>query len=1198
MEDHAGKSKSKAKNIKDVVSALESVILAQKKDGHKLSATPTEIFAAILSAIFGNTNSECIAELLEILEAVIPQASTAIVISQFKALSTALIRIAKSAQDDKKIMRGCVGALGALMCAQEASDGFWSGLLALQTVNALLTYIDDPRKRVRKSASDHLTKILIRHQSSNCNSLRSYISEFANGVMKGCTRSEYRRSLFVIIFLESAGALLPDSHKLCHTALQLQACEQPILTAAAFRMIDAIFQNPNFSMTVTQTNEFVKNLMNGKPATIDMEANTYFFTALASSLVRLQRLSAIHSAPLVPVAMTFLVEGCETDFTQIHCAIGTALKRIITACVDKHVVVSRSTHNNDNNDIISYEDEHQSNLLINTISALEPILRLRNQNSWIFVMDGLRCLYERLQGSSMDIHLDSITRQIGDIYQAVDTQAIVLAPGLQVAIGDTLGIALRSLGIVHFLRVIPLRTEDTPAYAGIDTAREWLLNLFHSNLRLIRCSLSDFMTVILGAARTCSQALKTPGTLLEWHRNLARRRILQLWSLFPDFCMMGTSDIPLAFPRFVKTALGAMQDPSYPELLPIIASGLFNIVTKARERCPRTNPDSPDISVLKQHAEGFLPLFLTTMETMDVSHRNFQSCVQCIGAWADVSPPSLLTSLSKRLLQLLLSSTVSNDSESASSASGWMAVMLVVIPHLPATLVNLLYRTIRPLLSVQESLSLQKRAYLVLDALLQQHANIMNENEARIQMFSVISESLLLSHVSARHMRLRCMETLMEDMSEEELNQVCTSVLGEVLICQKDANKKSRDAAVVVLRVFAKRVEPRILFTQLCSAVVAETTLMRSSAVIGLCLLAMERRQEMWLLEQLAQLVNTLVLLLKEECAEQTRAILTYLRVCVSVLPVQTLTSVMGAIVEATLGGLGQHKSKFVSRERAIIRKLSQRVPVDDLRPLLPEGDVALLSYIQKQARRSKRRKETREEEKLRQLIGSDDEAGNSSDEESEGEDKDYRLQRTKATRAMDVVDSFNLPSTLDDLLEDQGLTNTDKVFNGKAGAHDDDSDDEGYSVKLTAEGNLIVEEKEETNTTNVPLLPEKIKEAFKSKQEREESIRSTNQATKKRRMKEPGEEYRSKKAGGDVWRSGMLEPHAYIPLDARLLSKKNHKEAVSHFGAVVSNGKKKKRDIKPGSQKPGKNGVMQGNRNQRKHAKLLAHNNNADDEN
>jgi hypothetical protein len=60
-------------------------------------------------------------------------------------------------------------------------------------------------------------------------------------------------------------------------------------------------------------------------------------------------------------------------------------------------------------------------------------------------------------------------------------------------------------------------------------------------------------------------------------------------------------------------------------------------------------------------------------------------------------------------------------------------------------------------------------------------------------------------------------------------------------------------------------------------------------------------------------------------------------------------------------------------------------------------------------------------------------------------------------------------------------------------------------------------------------------------------------------RLKEPGIEYRAKKAGGDVWKKGQaVQPHAFIPLDARLLSKKHHNQAVEHFGVVVNNHNKK----------------------------------------
>ena len=63
---------------------------------------------------------------------------------------------------------------------------------------------------------------------------------------------------------------------------------------------------------------------------------------------------------------------------------------------------------------------------------------------------------------------------------------------------------------------------------------------------------------------------------------------------------------------------------------------------------------------------------------------------------------------------------------------------------MPASMVTLLYRTVRPLLSVNESISLQKRAYYVLDSLLKSHeAYLTTSSESRVQMLALVSDSLL-----------------------------------------------------------------------------------------------------------------------------------------------------------------------------------------------------------------------------------------------------------------------------------------------------------------------------------------------------------------------------------------------------------------------------------------------------------------------
>ena len=485
------------------------------------------------------------------------------------------------------------------------------------------------------------------------------------------------------------------------------------------------------------------------------------------------------------------------------------------------------------------------------------------------------------------------------------------------------------------------------------------------------------------------------------------------------------------------------------------------------------------------------------------------------------------------------------------------------------------------------------------------------------------------------------------DAVDRILHHFAGSILGEVLICQKDANKKTRDSATELLLVMIRKITPYEMLTQLCSGMAGETSVMRSAAVTGLCLLVLEHRGHPELMKAAADLLPTVCLLLRDECPEETRAVLSFVRVCAAVLPVRgTLEGALPQIVYAFSDGLGPHKSKFSSRVRAIMRKLFQRVDTAVLRDLLSEPDKALLEYIERRARKAARKKDVHmvDSNRIDKMLGSDSEdsdddendtrsmrgtsvagtsAGKSiksmkSRKEKEKEPEDPRLSsRPKAVKVSDSKD--HLPHSLEDLLDDQpasylgirrpptvgkerlmvpsgsGLSRGGKSSSGESsGAPErlEDEDDE-YTVAVTADGRVVVQAREDTSGLGASgleragVMPGVLGGRKGAREEAEaESLKAAAaeaMAKKRQRVKEPGEEYRSKKAGGDVWKKGMLEPHAYIPLDPRLLNKKNHKEAVAHFGAVVKSGKKA-RISETASSKKGH--VVVGNRNQRRQAR------------
>lgn len=1152
---------SKQQSLNDVLSTLNEMIRSQQDVGHEHEPTPTEYFAIIMIILNTNIITSYLCNILIILDTIIPQTSINILRSNYKQLSLTLIKIAKSVSEQHpKILRLCLSSLGSLMLLQDTSDGLWNSLNSLQSLNALLAFIDDSRIKLRKTVNDKLIELIKHHKKKNAKSIRSYIADFCLSILKVCTRSEYKRSLFIILFLENASPFLIDDQavQIIISSLKVQSCNQPVLTASMFRMLDNFFQSSFLSLNHDHVSQCIKSIIDMRPDASDMEGNTYFCTALASGIVYLHKKSPQACYSLLESAVVVLVDGCNAEFTQIHCAVATALKRIIGQCFDEELTRSAI-------EASIKKNNGQGNPLINVISSISDMCQMRYKHTWLYVMSTIHALFDKFKGNEAAQLLNTLILKLADIYQAIDKGIMQVEPGVFVILEDTIGASLQSCGVINFLTLMPLRAPQTPKHFGIDESSQWLLKIMHANLKHMPCNLADFGNQILSAAIECNKAVQAPEkyAITEPQAQILRNRVLQLWSLFPGFCYYRPLDIVQSIPRMMIVVDGVLKDSNYPELHPYVITGLTHLANGARERCPGTI-DTPEIGALKVYAQSFMQTMLAILESMDVRDSQFQSCIQCISAWSSIAPPKLLSSISKKLLELLLSSTGSIDENDATIAAGWMAVVQAIIPYLPNNMIVILFKTVRPLLTVDASATLQKRAYHVLDTLLRKHGEILFASESRLDILAVVSDSLLTCHVSARTMRLRCMQALMETMNDEDIAEASSKILGEVLICQKDSNKKCRDSAMDLIKTIVKSLSSMQMLTHLCSAIVGETAYMRSSAIIGLCVLIYEHRESEELLNQVADLLPTICLLLKEQCSEMTKAVLSFLRVCSAVLPQRILEPVLPILVTSFTEGLGSQKAKFSTRSRAIMRKLEQRLGDQILRPLVPESDVALLGYVEKLSRRAQRRKDKKikAEDKMERMLGSDSDSSSDEDDingDSRGKKVaaiDPRLaNRPKAIRAKDIIDS--MPSTLSDLLEDQPQFSS-QSSHAKASKMDTDQasdEDEDYKVTVTADGRVVISEKDDVSTQAVNhegILKTKLKKPA-------DGIEEKKVEKKNKRQREPGEEYRSKNAGGDVWKRGMLEPHAFIPLDPRMLSKKHREEAVTHFGAVVDRNKKQK---------------------------------------
>lgn len=198
----------------------------------------------------------------------------------------------------------------------------------------------------------------------------------------------------------------------------------------------------------------------------------------------------------------------------------------------------------------------------------------------------------------------------------------------------------------------------------------------------------------------------------------------------------------------------------------------------------------------------------------------------------------------------------------------------------------------------------------------------------------------------------------------------------------------------------------------------------------------------------------------------------------------------------------------------------------------------------------------------------------------------DYRVEgrRTRAVKATSALAESTLPSSLDDLMNDdvspagqygrerdvmdgnskgtKGSNHANHRTQGKhmIGGNGPADEDEEYSVVVAANGTVVIREKAMTCKVEGAAA---ASDASKKRGRDDdapvvemEQKRPVEAKEKKRRLnlKEPGIEYKAKKAGGDVWKKGQLEPHAFIPLDARMFTKRYRQEALDHFGKVIKN--------------------------------------------
>lgn len=330
------------------------------------------------------------------------------------------------------------------------------------------------------------------------------------------------------------------------------------------------------------------------------------------------------------------------------------------------------------------------------------------------------------------------------------------------------------------------------------------------------------------------------------------------------------------------------------------------------------------------------------------------------------------------------------------------------LPSDDTSTLTLLYRTLRPLLRTDvHHPRVQKKSYAVLSSLCQHYNSfLLTPPERLVETVDLLVGSVAALHVSARGVRLRCLLNLSQGFdctegSEHALSHrdAITNVMGEVLLCLKDANSKTREVAYeLLLALTTARDDLTQIVHTVVGALGAQTSHMRSAAVTALSRLVFEyARVDATMRDLLPNLLRTVCVLFDETSREVVKSVVGFVRVSVAAMEKDQLEPLLPELV----GGLMKYErgsGRFRAKIKIILKRLVRTYGYEAVGEFVPKSDARLLTHMRKIAERAERRKVAGKQDG--DDGGGDDFEGMMEEDEEDSDDgKTFRTGATGFTK-------------------------------------------------------------------------------------------------------------------------------------------------------------------------------------------------------
>lgn len=1195
---------AKHKEMLAILSAIGEVIKAE--GGQEDSST--EYFGAMLTSLDSSDTEEGLSATLTLLSMVIKTVPEEVLRAKFSVSSKLLLELLSrhGQSGDASVVRALLGCLSILLRVQDRLT--WASQSTLHIWDSLMSFVTDPRPKVRKAAHHSVCSVLSTANTADTEAAfhpaAAHTAKFLVDLIEAnAGGSDLKAVLHTLLLLKEVLGKFPRGQvkTACETILRVMTLGNAYTVSCGFQALHGLFAcRPAAKCLPGDLNaQLITALYDYQPSIDDAQAFVAWLTVQQEAHINLGLQSPTMCLAHLPKMFATATRCWASDRPAVVIAATTALKAVFNEAVKPNIE--------------QFDGNKECAAQIKAIFAtIEDGLKYQYREAWAQVLHLLATFFD-VTGSRYHALTGTCLASLAKLRGSVNFS---LTNELDYVVGK----AIRKIGPQLVLEYIPLQiTGEEESY---DFPRSWLLPVLRENIQ--NTQLSYFKSYFLPLSIKCKQRaadLNKNGDKIG--HKMYEVIVTQIWSLLPGFCN-NPSDLKESFKGqdgLAKTLGTHLQDRK--ELRIYILASIRQLILKNLN-------NEENKKELSRFAKNYLAILFNIYTTQPVGAEETGqrlSVLETIKLYFQLADPVLVHGMFDKTLEIYRAADDDFLKEACND------LLRALLPYQDMSRLEQMYEMSASQLRSTDHKQ-QKKAYKMLEEICGSSNSacrqFLSTNLTRVQ--QVLLQSLSKASPPSQASRLKCLIHIVRNLSDDSSDFVY-KIVPEAILCIRATNEKARLGSYTLLVVICEALQ-RWRKEEPIGNIVKDYMQVMLAGLAGgptqvhCTLLAITRIffefHDIFPEELTELLVDNVCLLVTSQSREVVGSSLSFLRVFVTSYPVLNSAQFCEKIVRGVVKMSDDCKRHYRLKTRYLFDRLVRKFGHDVVQSLVPKDDVMTHKRL-KNIRKIQARKKRLDEEKVQEDSDNEDDAefkvrmkpktmeeilalsGSDKEDNVDGDDDDdmdvdgaksKKTVRKKKKQSQSFITEGDTNESIVDFLDAsaaQKVSSTrprsanevasmkeENNRKGKLGGFEigedgrliikDDDDDSDEEHRHSKPAGYLLEDSDDENGGNAENTFQNLVStvALARKRKYGGSVASSKRSgvsepamkyqaggsgihrQVKKKPQQHGSEYKAAKAKGDVKRKGMPDPYAYVPLQKSAMNRRKRAKFEGQYKGLV----------------------------------------------